>query len=357
MTKYYPMKRRRAWLLLILLIPAGWWLYHYLTPQSRIVYASRRYGGRSEIFSMHADGSDVKQLTWPTENQGKAPLTHPPMLPGHQPLSDHSLPAVSPDGKLIAYIDESFGSPEIWVMEADGQRKHRIPVQHTSAGSIGRPAFSADSKKIYFRAGSLHQVGLIRNSFIGAVYRVNLDGSEERLISTKYNNSLACSPVGNMLVYDSYRPGKSTEIYRADAEGKHEVQLTHNTSFKMAPAISPDGKSIIFASEIRGIFQLFLMDTQGGNVRQLTHEALCANLPSFSPDGQQIAYVIEDDNDQCMDICTIHLDGSGRKALTHNINALTLRKQLSRLGLLADWLHLTGPVLDWLPAWGPIPRR
>ena len=306
---------------------------------------------------MNADGSDVKQLTWPPENQEQAPLSCRATQPGQIPLSDHTLPAVSPDGNLIAYIDESFGNPEIWVMDTDGRRKHRIPVQHTPAGSICRPTFSADGRELYFYSRIWNRGKQKSLFFNEGVYRIGLDGSGERLISTKANSFLTCSPVGNILVYDSYRPGKHTEIYRADAEGKHEVQLTHNTACNMAPTISPDGKLIAFGSDCNGIFQLFLMDTQGGNVRQLTHEALRATFPSFSPDGQQIAYVIEDVNDQCMDICTIHIDGSRRQALTHNIHAIALRKQLSRLGPLADRLHLTGSVFDWRPAWGPNPQH
>ena len=342
MTKYYSMNRRWAWLLLVLLIPAGWWLYHRLMPQSRIVFVSRR-SGHCEIYSMNADGGDVKQLTWPSTD------------PGQAPVSDLAIPAISPDGNLIAYIVDNPDQSELWVMDADGQRKHRIPVQHVPMAGVARPTFSADSRQLYFSSGSWQQVEGPYYTFKGGVYRVGLDGQGEQLVSKRETRFLTCSQVGKILVYNSFQPGYTVQIYRAEADGKYEVQLTHSNSNCQCPAISPDGKSIAFASDVSGIFQLFLMDAHGGNLRQLTHEAFSVGSPSFSPDGQQIAYDVR--NLHLTDICTIHLDGRGRKALTHNIDSIVLRKLLYRLGPLADRLHLESSGCDCWPAWGPIPRR
>ena len=347
------MRGRRAWLLLILLIPSGWWLYHRLTPQSRIVFVSTR-PGCSEIFSMNADGSDVQQLTRQSGKLGQVVL-------------NHDMPAVSPDGKSIAYLSDDFGSRKIWVMDADGQRKHQISLRNYYPPFImvGRPTFSADGKLIYYCSGywrpsmqnSSQKLKQTFSVFQGEVFRVGLNGGAEQLISRAYNPFLACSHAGNILVYDSCRPGFPLYIYRSDADGKHEVQLTHNNvQMCMCPTISPDGKWIAFAGITPGIWQIFLMDAQGRNLRQLTHEKYSAQFPSFSPDGQWIAYHIGDYNNNA-DICTIRIDGRGRKALTHNIDSIALRRLLSLFGPLAERLHLRGPERDWFPAWGANPRR
>ena len=223
--------------------------------------------------------------------------------------------------------------------------------------------FSADGKQLYFCTGGWIHFPLKQSVYTGEIYRVSLDGRGGRLISTKPQHFLACITVGNMLIYDSVVAGFPTQIYRSDLDGKHEGQLTHNTGINVTPALSPDGNTIVFASQVRGIFQLFLMDSHGGNLRQLTHESFAALYPSFSPDGQQIAYDIEDinagsmnqlSNEGVIDICTIHLDGRGRKALTHNRRAM-LQLLLSYLGPLADRLHLQVPVFDRMPSWMPNP--
>jgi Tol biopolymer transport system component len=82
-----------------------------------------------DVFSMNADGSDVRQLT-STANV------------------DEVDPSWSPDGRQIAYYrlradrDDTFG--EIWVMNADGSGKRRMalganPEWSTLQGGPGRP--------------------------------------------------------------------------------------------------------------------------------------------------------------------------------------------------------------------------
>jgi dipeptidyl aminopeptidase/acylaminoacyl peptidase len=74
---------------------------------TRIAFDSSR-DDQFEIYSMRADGTDVRRLT------------------DHQSLD--AAPAWSPDGKSIAYISDRAGkdSRDIWVMRAYGSAPHRI---------------------------------------------------------------------------------------------------------------------------------------------------------------------------------------------------------------------------------------
>ena len=86
----------------------------------------------TDVFSMNADGTDVRQLT-------------------ATPEVDEVDPSYSPDGSMIAYYrkpadrDDEFG--EIWVMRADGSGKRRValganPEWSTLQGGPGRPRLS-----------------------------------------------------------------------------------------------------------------------------------------------------------------------------------------------------------------------
>ena len=113
-----------------------------------------------EVFTMNADGSDVKQIT-----RAKTVSTYP---------------SFSPDGKRICFrrvVDEpgyiwdlthSPRNSEVFVMNADGTN----PVNITkNAAYDGWPAWSPDGRKILFssnRAGPAN---------IGQLYVVNPDGS------------------------------------------------------------------------------------------------------------------------------------------------------------------------------------
>ena len=144
------MKRSRAWLLLILLIPAGWWLYHRLMPQSRIVFVSQR-SGHYEFYSMNADGGNVKQLTWPSEHQGQAPIFCPATQPGQLPLSNHSGPSESPDGKLIAFEVDVGGISQLFLVDKSGGNVRQLTHEALSAR---HPSFSPDGQQIAYDVGT-----------------------------------------------------------------------------------------------------------------------------------------------------------------------------------------------------------
>lgn len=74
-----------------------------------------------------------------------------------------------------------------------------------------------------------------------------------------------------------------------DAQGKQRNQLTENAGNNTSPAMSPDGKTIIFVSTRDGQQHLWNMDVAGGRVQRVT-EGTQDMTPVFSPDGQWIVY-------------------------------------------------------------------
>ena len=70
-----------------------------------------------------------------------------------QPTSDEIDPAISQDGKLIAYVSDRAGGDtmELWVRQIEGGD----PVQLTRGlGSCRDPAFSPDGSRIALHCGA-----------------------------------------------------------------------------------------------------------------------------------------------------------------------------------------------------------
>lgn len=77
----------------------------------------------------------------------------------------------------------------------------------------------------------------------------------------------------------------------AYAPGKLPLtRLTSDPWDDIAPAASPDGTSIAFASNRNGFWDLYLMDLSSGEAAQLTDTPEYEGAPTWSPDGTFLAY-------------------------------------------------------------------
>ena len=100
-------------------------------------------------------------------------------------------------------------------------------------------------------------------------------------------NSVALGP-DNAVYFSSVRTGNG-EIWRANADGSDQRQLTNDGAADVAPMVSPDAKSVFFESNRTGGIHVWQMNPDGSNQRQVTREE--GGLPvRVSPDGQWLYY-------------------------------------------------------------------
>lgn len=95
-------------------------------PDGRIVFASGSFGNQ-DLFVVDANGGTPQLLVSAVRNQ--------------------SQPALSPDGRFIAYVSDEDGNSEIYLMKADGTNRIRLT---TNSVTESDPEFSPDGKRIYF---------------------------------------------------------------------------------------------------------------------------------------------------------------------------------------------------------------
>ena len=160
-------------------------------------------GGTPDIYKMSTDG----------ELQGK--ITNGPR--GAMNVE----PAISPDGKKIAFSSDRSGQPMIYVMNIDGSNPTRV----TFAGKYNAtPAWSADGKKLAFAGWSDSHFD---------IFTMNADGSGMiRITSAKkpngkwaQNEDPVFSPDGRHLMYTSNRTG-TNQIYISNLDGSDERRIT-----------------------------------------------------------------------------------------------------------------------------------
>ncbi len=75
-------------------------------------------------------------------------------------------------------------------------------------------------------------------------------------------------------------------------------RITNHPRKDSSPALSPDGKWLVFTSERVGWWKIWTMDMESKKVFQLTHEGAAAYSPSWSPDGTRIVFIHSKDGNQ-----------------------------------------------------------
>jgi eukaryotic-like serine/threonine-protein kinase len=171
-------------------------------------------------------------------------LTH--SSPPPQPLkltrltSDLGLtyqPALSSDGKLIAYASDRSGQGnlDIWVKQLAGGEPVRLT--HHEADDH-EPAFSFDGSKIAFRSE--------RDG--GGIYLISALGGEERLIAPQGRRP-QISPDGRYLAYSILKPSSGLEESRIQIValgGGPLRELQPEFAYAESPVWSPSGSHLLF---------------------------------------------------------------------------------------------------------------
>jgi serine/threonine protein kinase/Tol biopolymer transport system component len=94
--------------------------------------------------------------------------------------------------------------------------------------------------------------------------------------------AISWTPDGRLLYVSDESGNWDVWISRGDGTGQR--QLTIDPDIDYAPAITADGRHVVFVSNRGGGFSIWRMETDGGNLKQLTHGS-ADHAPQCSPDG------------------------------------------------------------------------
>ncbi len=93
------------------------------------------------------------------------------------------------------------------------------------------------------------------------------------------------SPDGNTVVF-SYKGN----LYTVSSDGGEAKQLTAHQAYDYAPIWSPDGKTIAFASDRFGNFDIYTVSAKGGVPSRITTNSAKETPWTFTPDGTKILF-------------------------------------------------------------------
>lgn len=277
--------------------------YFSFDGNSLIFQSTRDSFGCDQIFTMNTDGSDVRLVSTGT---GRTTCSY--FLPGDKRIifsstHEHSAECPSKPDFSKGYVWALYPSFEIYAANADGTD----PV--VLAGSPGYDAEATVSP-----AGDRIVFTSTRNGDID-IYSMNIDGSDVRQLTDElgYDGGPFFSYDGKKIVYrrtafddeasrQSYkdllaqnliRPSK-LDIWIMDADGSNKQQVTNNGAANFAPYWFPDGKRILFCSNMddpgKRNFDIYMINIDGTGLKRITSYPEFDGFPMFSPDGTKLVF-------------------------------------------------------------------
>jgi Tol biopolymer transport system component len=160
------------------------------------------------------------------------------------------LPAISPDGRKVAFQSDRGGSHEIWVSNSDGSE----PVQLTTLKAFsGHPRWSPDSDSIAFDSTADGKFGVwVVPSAGGQPRRLFNDHSQQTMPNWSRD--------GKWIYYGSDRTG-NYQVWKAALAGGDPVQITRNGGYA---AIESTDRSTIFYATLHTSAAIWKALAQGG---------------------------------------------------------------------------------------------
>ena len=312
---------------------------------ARLLFESRTETG-SQLFSVNADGTNQKQLTFPgTEHftsysakwnaqvgriafmrsqwlQKKPKISIWTMRPdgsdqqrvkGSESVKTF---AWSPSGDRFIFAREFEGRPQLCVLQ----------LPHTA------PEVVMDDRRFVFNiafapSGERIALGVGPNADL-YVSDVNLSRLI-KLTPQDYSgqiNAISFSPDEKSLVFSGSK-NQRAGVYRAEVDGSQFQRLSPDDKTEYCGHWRPNGKRIVFVSAHQGHLSLFSVKPDGTDRRRLTRGLVWDQDPISSPNGERIAWSREETPGQ-MFIYVMNADGT--KA--HRVSS-------------QGW--------DWLSAWLP----
>ena len=190
-------------------------------------------------------------------------------------------PAWSPDGNRLGYVSFEEKRSKIYVQNLiDGRRE--LVAEYT--GINGAPAWSPDGRSL---AMALSRDGNAE------IYTMSLGTRSLRRLT--YDQAIdtepAWSPDGRDIIFTSDRAG-TPQIYRMSASGGTAERLTFDGDYNARASYAADGKSITLVSRSQGGFRIAVLKLDNRAIQILT-ETVLDESPSFAPNGRMIIYATE----------------------------------------------------------------
>ncbi len=252
---------------------------------TRIAYVHVESGGANRTFSLQIADFD-----------GYNPKT---ILQSPQPILS---PAWSPDGDWVSYVSFEMKRSVVFVQNIWTGERLLISDQE---GINSAPAWSPDGRQLALT------LSIDGNPDI---YLYDLERRHLRRMTKNLaiDTEASFSPDGSRLVFSSGRGGLP-QLYEISVRDPGEPRrLTFMGQYNAGPSYSPDGKSIVMVTDQGNGFRVGIYSIQDQTVSELT-DTTQDESPAFAPNGKMVIYATQLGGRDVLAV--VSTDGTARKTL------------------------------------------
>ena len=191
-------------------------------------------------------------------------------------------PSVSANGLMVYYLGSSHAMRELAWVDREGRVQQVIGQPQRGLDS---PALSSDDRRVAVVAYETDNADIWIHDMVR--------GTRRRLVSGPQNEiSPSWAPSGDRILYES-AGNVQNKIMETSLDGEGPPK---NLADGQAPAISPDGLTLVFQREEQGYSSLWRCDLKSGSppTRLSPNVSQQEDQPKLSPDGKWIAYLSDE---------------------------------------------------------------
>lgn len=224
----------------------------------------------------------------------------------------HYYASLAPDGKSVLY--SAFREKNIYEIYEMNLDSGAIKQLTNKIGVANAPEVSPSGEFIVFMRWTIH-------SNRNLIYLMDRDGGNQGNIPRAEGWDPTWSPDGKYILFASNLDGGATQLYTIRTDGKELHKITNLPAIRGRSDWSPDGQFIVTYSGEAWKREVYILNADGTNARVLTPAGGNSQGPSISPDGKWVvftAYFDHPNDEHGCEIYIIRTNGTDLRRLTNN---------------------------------------
>ena len=194
-------------------------------------------------------------------------------------------PAISPDGKWVAYSSQHEGYVEVYLISIQGGLGKRL----TYLGARSRVLGWKNAKEILFYSNFEH-------AFDYSIYTVSIEGGEPIKVPVGDANRIHYGSSGAVVIGRCIKDSARWKRYRGGTAGNIWIKTSSSANFQKILNLNSDladpmilGKRVYFISDHEGIGNLYSSDFEGNKIKKHSQQSIFY-VRNAKTDGKKIVY-------------------------------------------------------------------